>query len=75
MKLVGELKKQVEETNSKEEAKEINEKAGMELTDEELDSVAGGLDFYGECSQGGNHNWNFVLLVFKLCFSVVCNDS
>ncbi len=57
MKLVGELKKQVEETNSKEKAKELIEKAGMELTDDELDSVAGGLDFYGECSQGGNHNW------------------
>lgn len=29
MKLVGELKKQVEETKTKEEAKEIIEKAGM----------------------------------------------
>ena len=56
MKLVGELKKQVEETKNKEEAKEVIEKDGMELTDEELDSVAGGLDSYGECSQGGNHN-------------------
>ncbi len=42
MKLVGELKKQVEETNSKEEAKEVIEKAGMQLTDEELDNVTGG---------------------------------
>jgi bacteriocin-like protein len=42
MKLVGELKKQVEETKNKEEAKEIIEKAGMELTDEELDNVTGG---------------------------------
>jgi hypothetical protein len=42
MKLVGDLKKQVEETKTKEEAKEVIEKAGMELTDEELDQVAGG---------------------------------
>ena len=42
MKLIGELKKQVEETKSKEEAKEIIEKAGMQLTDEELDNVTGG---------------------------------
>ena len=43
MKLVGNLKKQVEETKNKEEAKEVIEKAGMELTDEELDQVAGGM--------------------------------
>ena len=42
MKLIGNLKKQVEETKNKEEAKEVIEKAGMELTDEELDKVAGG---------------------------------
>ena len=42
MKLVGNLKKQVEETKNKEEAKEVIEKAGMELTDDELDQVAGG---------------------------------
>ena len=42
MKLIGNLKKQVEETKNKEEAKEVIEKAGMELTDEELDQVAGG---------------------------------
>lgn len=45
MKLVGNLKKQVEETNSKEEAKELIENAGMLLTDEELDNVTGGVDF------------------------------
>ena len=42
MKLIGNLKKQVEETMNKEEAKEVIEKAGMELTDEELDQVTGG---------------------------------
>ena len=44
MKLVGNLKKQVEETKNKEEAKEVIEKAGMKLTDEELDQVTGGVD-------------------------------
>ena len=43
MKLIGNLKKQVEETKNKEEAKEVIEKAGMELTDEELDQVTGGV--------------------------------
>ena len=56
MKLIGNLKKQVEETTNKEEAKEVIEKAGMELTDEELDKVAGG------CSGGDDDNticsWN-----------------
>ncbi len=43
IKLVGDLKKQVEETKNKEEAKDILEKAGMELNDEELDQVVGGM--------------------------------
>ena len=42
MKLVGNLKDQVEKANSKEEAREIIKKAGMELTSEELEMVAGG---------------------------------
>lgn len=42
MKLTGDLKKQVEQTESKEEARKVIEKAGMELTDDELDMVAGG---------------------------------
>ena len=43
MKLVGELKKQVEETKNIEEAKELIEKAGMQLTDDELENVTGGI--------------------------------
>lgn len=44
MKLIGNLRKQVEETNCKEEAKKIIENAGMLLTDEELNIItAGGL--------------------------------
>ena len=42
MKLVGELKDKVEKTETQEEAKEVIEEAGMELTDDELDQVAGG---------------------------------
>jgi len=42
MRLIGNLKDQVEKANSQEEAKEIIEKAGMELTDEEMNKVGGG---------------------------------
>ena len=42
MKLVGELKEQVEKAGTKAEAKGLIEKAGMLLTDEELDTVSGG---------------------------------
>ena len=61
MKLVGELKKKVEETKNKEEAKELIENAGMQLTDEELDHVAGGEDLYGDCSNGGKHDWEYYI--------------
>ena len=42
MKLVGDLKDKVEKAENQEEAKEIIKEAGMELTDEEMDQVAGG---------------------------------
>lgn len=42
MKLTGLLKSKVEEAQTKEEKKKIIAEAGMELTDEELDGVAGG---------------------------------
>ena len=42
MKLTGDLKNQVEKAESKEEKKKLIENAGMELTDDELDEVAGG---------------------------------
>ena len=45
MKLTGELKEKVEKTETMEEAKKVIEEAGMELTDEEMDQVAGGLYF------------------------------
>ena len=43
MRLTGELKKNVDNAESKEEAKELIAQAGMELTDEEVEMVAGGL--------------------------------
>ncbi|MCR5788679.1 MAG: hypothetical protein K6G83_02215 [Lachnospiraceae bacterium] len=42
MKLLGKLKKQVENAGSKGEAKDAIKKAGMLLNDEELEQVAGG---------------------------------
>ncbi len=42
MELTGELKKRVEKTESKKEAKKTIEDAGMILNDKELDQVAGG---------------------------------
>jgi len=42
MELTGKLKEQVEQAKDKVEAKKIIEEAGMQLTDDELDQVAGG---------------------------------
>jgi len=42
MELTGELKEKVEQAESKEEVKEIIKDAGMLLSDEELENVAGG---------------------------------
>ena len=42
MKLVGDLKDKVEMAENQEEAKKIIKDAGMELTDEEMNQVAGG---------------------------------
>ncbi len=58
MQLIGNLKNQVEKANSKEEAKEIITDAGMILTDDELEMVAGGKDFFADIDKvkasGGN---------------------
>lgn len=58
MKLVGELKDKVEKTENLKEAKKVIEEAGMELTDDELNQVAGG-GAYGE-RRGEIGNWHFV---------------
>ncbi len=42
MKLVGKLKEDVSKAQSPEEARELIEAAGIQLTDEELECVAGG---------------------------------
>ena len=42
MKLTGNLKKQVEQAKSKDEARDLIENAGMLLDDGELSAVAGG---------------------------------
>ena len=43
MELTKELKEELENAESKEEAKKILEEAGKKLTDEEMDQVSGGL--------------------------------
>ena len=50
------LKKQVERTVSKEEAKRVIEKAGTELTDDEADAASGGngTSFYLTCPNCGS---------------------
>ncbi len=57
MKLVGELKNKVEKAENQEEAKKIIEKAGMKLTDDELDQVAGGV--YGHLPDNKNNGYFF----------------
>jgi hypothetical protein len=42
MELSKELKEKVEQAETKEEAKKILKEAGLELTDTELDQIAGG---------------------------------
>ena len=42
MKLIGNLKKEVENAADMVEAKELIRKAGMELTDDEMEQVTGG---------------------------------
>ena len=57
MKLIGNLKKQVEKAATKNERKSLIGKAGMLLTDDELEQVSGGGDsdymFYPDT--GANH--------------------
>lgn len=58
MKLTGELKEKVEKTENKEKTEKVIKEAGMELTDDELNQVAGG-GAYGEL-RGEIGNWHFV---------------
>ena len=51
MKLTGNLKKQVENAETKNEKKSLIENAGMPLDDKELDKVSGGVGFYNYNSE------------------------
>ena len=44
MNLVGDLKEKVEKAESKEKAKQLIQDAGIELTEEEMEQVAGGFN-------------------------------
>ena len=49
MKLVGKLKENVEKAENKDQAKELIAEAGMELTNEEMETIAGGKqEFHGQ---------------------------
>ena len=81
MKLIGNLKKQVEETKNKEEAKEVIEKAGIELTDEELEVIAGSnqqvyVDPDSECSNSpfGKHYWSLQDDHTRICDFCGCHS-
>ena len=45
MELIGGLKKKVDKASSKEEKRELIEKAGMKLNDMELEMISGGISF------------------------------
>ncbi len=47
MKLIGQLKNKVEKAETKEEAKQIIQDAGMLLDDQEMDQVTGGSGGFG----------------------------
>ncbi len=57
MKLTGDLKKKVEQTQTKEEAKDAIKKAGMLLTDDELEQVSGGEEYF--FPSGGSWVWRY----------------
>ena len=65
MELTGELKKKVEQAETKEEAREIVKEAGMLLSDEELDEAAGGggwvtnPTYFNQNDRDPNGYWNY----------------
>ena len=68
MKLTGLLKNKVEEAQTKEEKKAIIAEAGMELTDEELEAVAGG-NLSGDMMSVGSPRIHFT------CKDSKCRES
>ena len=70
MKLTGDLKKQVEKAESKEEKKSLIEEAGMLLTDDELEMVSGGMSEAQLCYKNPNgllfgHKWVQLEEIYK----------
>jgi len=65
MKLIGELKDKVEAVETREDKKNIIAEAGMELTDQELDGVAGGK---------ANHS-TLCYMNCPICGEKVCMDK
>ena len=55
MKLIGNLKDKVDKANNKEEARDIIANAGMELTMDELELVAGGREGENTRTTWGNN--------------------
>ena len=74
MKLIGNLKKKVENAETREEARAAIKKAGMLLTDDELEKVSGGagdgedenyVDINSICPVTGDaHDWNSCIDLF-----------
>ena len=79
MKLIGNLKKKVENAKTKEEAQDTIKKAGMLLDDDELAQVSGGantsgdnsefVDVNSKCeeSENGKHVWVETVNHYCLC--------
>jgi bacteriocin-like protein len=57
MKLTGDLKKKADQVQTKEEAKEAIKKAGELLTDDELEQVSGGEEYF--FPSGGSWVWRY----------------
>ncbi len=51
MRLTGDLKERVEKAGSVEEAKKVIKEAGFEISEEEIESVAGGYDWKKDSSR------------------------
>ena len=62
MKLTGNLKKQVEKAETKNEKKSLIENAGMLLTDEEVETVSGGAGGRGFYMSVGYCNGSYLAL-------------
>ena len=86
MKLIGNLKKKVDNAQTKEEARDAIKKAGMLLDDDELDAVSGGGSMIPDsfalydsiCSKnyGGGHNWTAIKGLY-ICMNCknICKDK